>query len=45
MSLVTFDYGLYVQAYQPQPNDKNTRRIDEATHQIIQRYLPNLVKA
>jgi len=36
MSLSTFDYGPYVQAYQPQPNDKNTQRIDEATHQIIQ---------
>jgi len=24
MSLATFDYGHYVQAYQPQPNDKNT---------------------
>jgi len=37
MSLPTFDYGPYVQAFQPQPNDKNTRRIDEATHQIVQR--------
>jgi len=45
MSLATFDYGPYVQAYQPQPNDKNTRRIDEATHQIIQRHLPSSVKA
>jgi len=45
MSLSTFDYGPYVQAYQPQPNDKNTRRIDEATHQIIQRHLPSSVKA
>jgi len=45
MSLATFDYGPYVQAYQLQPNDKNTRRIDEATHQIIQRHLPSLVKA
>jgi len=44
MSLPTFDYGPYVQAFQPQPNDKNTRRIDEATHQIVQRYLPTLVK-
>jgi len=45
MSLATFDYGPYVQAYQPQPNDKNTRRIDEATDQIIQRHLPSSVKA
>jgi len=45
MSLATFDYGPYVQAYQPQPNDKNARRIDEATHQIIQRHLPSSVKA
>jgi len=44
MSLDTFDYGPYVQAYQPQPNDKNTQCIDEATHQIIQRYLPISVK-
>jgi len=44
MSLPTFDYGPYVQAFQPQPNDKNTRRIDEVTHQIVQRYLPDLVK-
>jgi len=45
MSLATVDCGPYVQACQPQPNDKNTRRIDEATHQIIQRHLPNSVKA
>jgi len=44
MSLPTFDYGPYVQAFQPQPNDKNTRRIDKATHQIVQRYLPDSVK-
>jgi len=44
MSLPTFAYGPYVQAFQPQPNDKNTRRIDEATHQIVQRYLPDSVK-
>ena len=44
LSVPTFDYGPYVQAYQPQPNDKNTRRIDEATHQIIQRELPPSVK-
>jgi len=36
VSLATFDYGPHVQACQPQPNDKNARRIDEATHQIIQ---------
>jgi len=45
MSLATFDYSPYIQAYQPQPNDKNTQRIDEATHQIIQRHLPSSVKA
>ena len=44
MSLPTFDYGPYVQAFQPQPNDKNTRRIDKVTHQIAQRYLPDSVK-
>jgi len=44
MSLPTFDYGPYVQAFQPQPNDKNTRRIDKATHQIVQRHLPTSVK-
>jgi len=44
MSLPTHDYGPHVQAFQPQPNDKHTRRIDEATHQIIQRYLPPAVK-
>jgi len=44
MSLDTFDYGPCVQACQPQPNDKNARRIDEATHQIIQRFLPISVK-
>jgi len=44
VSLPTFDYGPYVQAFQPQPNDKNTQRIDEATHQIVQRYLPDSVK-
>jgi len=40
MSLPTFDYGPYVQAFQPQLNDKNTRFIDEVTHQIIQRTIP-----
>jgi len=44
VSLPTFDYGPYVQAFQPQPNDKNTPRIDEATHQIVQRHLPDSVK-
>jgi len=44
MSLPTHDYGPCVQAFQPQPNDKHARRIDEATHQIIQRYLPTVVK-
>jgi len=44
MSIPTFNYGPYVQAFQPQPNDKNTQRIDEATHQIVQRHLPPTVK-
>jgi len=44
MSIPSFNYGPYVQAFQPQPNDKHTRRIDEATHQIVQRYLPPSVK-
>jgi len=44
MSVPNFDCGPCAQAFQPQPNDKNTRRIDEATHQIIQRALPDSVK-
>jgi len=44
MSVENFNYGPYVQAFQPQPNDKNTRHIDEATHQITQRCLPDSVK-
>jgi len=40
MSIPSFNYGPYVQAFQPQPNDKHTQRIDEATHQVVQRYLP-----
>ena len=44
MSLPTFNYSPYVQAFQPQPNNKHTRRIDEATHQVVQRYLPTPVK-
>jgi len=44
MSIPSFNYGPYVQAFQPQPNDKHTRRIDEATHQIVQRHLPPSVK-
>jgi len=44
LSVPSFNYGPYVQAFQPQPNDKHTRRIDEATHQIVQRYLPASVK-
>jgi len=44
MSIKGFDYRPYVQAFQPQPNDKNTRRIDEATHQIVQRHLPPSVQ-
>jgi len=44
LSIPSFNYGPYVQAFQPQPNDKHTRRIDEATHPIVQRYLPPSVK-
>jgi len=44
MSLPNFDCGPCAQAFQPQPNDKNTRCIDKATHQIIQRALPVSVK-
>ena len=44
MSVPNFDCGPCAQAFQPQPNDKNTRRIDEATHQILQRALPVSVK-
>jgi len=44
LSVPSFNYGPYVQAFQPQPNDKHTRRIDEATHQIVQQYLPASVK-
>jgi len=44
MSVPSFNYGPYAQAFQPQPNDKHTRRIDEATHQVVQRYLPAPVK-
>jgi len=36
LSIPSFNYGPYVQAFQPQPNDKHTQRIDEATHQIVQ---------
>ena len=36
MSVAGFNYGPYVQSFQPQPNDKNMRRVDEATHQIVQ---------
>jgi len=43
MSVESFDYGPYVQAF-PQPNDKNTRRVDEATHNVMQRGLPDSVK-
>jgi len=45
MSIPTFNYGPYVQAFQPQPNDKNTHPIDKGTHQIVQRHLPPSVKA
>jgi len=44
MSLENFNFGPCAQAFQPQPNDKNTRRIDKATHQIIQQALPDSVK-
>jgi len=44
VSLPTHNCGPCAQAFQPQPNDKNTRRIDEATHQIVQRCLPTTVK-
>jgi len=44
VSLPNFDYGPCAQAFQLQPNDKNTRCIDEATHQIIQQALPDSVK-
>jgi len=40
LSIPGFNYGPYVQSFQPQPNDKNTRCIDEATHQIMQKDLP-----
>jgi len=35
MGIPTFNYGPYVQAFQPQPNNKNTRCIDKASHQIV----------
>jgi len=44
MSIPSFNYGPYMQAFHPQPNDKHTWRIDKATHQIVQRYLPTSVK-
>jgi len=44
MSIPSFNCGPCAQAFQPQPNDKHTRRIDEATHQIVQRHLPSSVK-
>mgnify|MGYP007080209337 CR=1 FL=1 len=44
MSILTFNYGPCVKAFQPQPNDKNAGRVDEATHQIVQRHLPPTVK-
>jgi len=44
MSIPSFNYGPYVQAFQPELNDKHTRRIDEATHQVIQQCLPAPVK-
>ena len=44
MSIQSFNCGPYVQAFQPQRNNKHTRRIDEATHQVVQRHLPTRVK-
>jgi len=44
LSVPGFNYGPHVQLFQPQPNDKNMRRIDEATHQITQRHLPPAVQ-
>jgi len=44
MSVQGFDYGPYVQVFQPQRNNKNKRRIDKATHQIVQRHLSPSVK-
>jgi len=44
MSFPGFNYGPYAQVFQPQPNNKNARRIDEVTHQIIQRHLPPSVQ-
>ena len=44
MSIPLFNCGPYVQAFQPQPNDKHTRRIDKATHQVVQRHLLGPVK-
>jgi len=44
MSIPSFNYSPYVQAFQPQLNYKHTRRIDKATHQVVQRYLPAPVK-
>jgi len=44
MSVSNFDYGPCAQAFQPQPNDKNMRRVDEATHQIMQQSSPDTVK-
>jgi len=44
MSVDSFDCGPHAMAFQPQPNDKNTRRIDEVTHNVTQRHLPDSVK-
>jgi len=44
MSVPLFNCSPHVQAFQPQPNDKHTRRIDKATHQVVQRHLPAPVK-
>ena len=44
LSAPGFDYGPYAQSFQPQRNDKKTRQMDAATHQIIQKELPPAVQ-
>jgi len=44
VSIPSFNCSPHAQAFQPQPNDKHMRRIDEATHQVVQRHLPAPVK-
>jgi len=45
LSVAGFNHSPHAQAFQAQPNNENTRRVDEAAHQITQRCLPTLVKA